>query len=649
MLRRPIWLAGLALLLIALVYQWPRSYRIDIGSPADQALIGGFYFAEQNGDTNFRWSSGLAGVNFPGVANRDWQLRLRLSGTRPNPPASINLTYNDRRPVATLQLGGEMAEYSATLPRIPYDPFVILFGSRGSVRVYIETSTFTAPPDTRELGVQVDWVELSPVGGGVAIPPLYPWLGLSLVVGLLAAAGQRFGLTGRRWQLWSGSWLLLTLLALIAASLWVNSHLGWVFGTALIFWLISRWMRDAGVMAWVLLGVVALAGVGFALRAIEFYSNSLPPGDFTIYFDAASNLWRGQPLYDFKAVSEMPNGPVYKYPPLFAIVIAPFTSFPIWNVAAGWYLLNLALYGLIFGLSVSLILHDTETRSVTQRRIFVLLSALLFLIFQPTWESLIRGQLDVLILAAAMVGLWCYLRKQHMWLAGVLLAFVTMLKLYPGLLVLYLLWKRRFSAVAGFIVGFAGFTLLSGIVAGWDVMWRYVSEVLSVQTAAVPWPENQSWTGLLSRFVIPAAKTTWYTTIPFDPAMRWLLYALVLSTVLLSVVALGRRAASAYTFIQGYFVTLLLMVMLWPTSWIHYETLLLPAFLLLLYRQIDPAYRRWWRMLLLALSFGLIAFGNEYTVLTPELHADTWLRLLQSYKFFGMLVLWGLHLTDRSE
>jgi hypothetical protein len=46
----------------------------------------------------------------------------------------------------------------------------------------------------------------------------------------------------------------------------------------------------------------------------------------------------------------------------------------------------------------------------------------------------------------------------------------------------------------------------------------------------------------------------------------------------------------------------------------------------------------------LAVSFALVAFGNEYTVLTPQLHVDGWPRLLQSYKFYGMLLLWALHM-----
>ena len=60
--------------------------------------------------------------------------------------------------------------------------------------------------------------------------------------------------------------------------------------------------------------------------------------------------------------------------------------------------------------------------------------AILFLNFQPAWESLIRGQLDIVILAGLTGALWLLQAKRAEWLAGVLIALVTMLKLYPGLL-----------------------------------------------------------------------------------------------------------------------------------------------------------------------------------------------------------------------
>lgn len=624
-----------ALLATALVYQLPHSERIDIGAGNEDALISGFYFAEGDAANSFRWSSELAQINFLGFGKRDAQLTLRMSGIRPAGPVQATIAVNDQPLATDVTLGGEMQEYSFPVARSQIN-------QDGALRLTIAVPTFQSPPDTRNLGIQVDWAEVRTATGSLSLPPLLPWLSLVAGIGLLALAGFRLRLTAKVWWLWSFGWLLAVVFAQFYASAWLNAYLLWAVAAALGFWLISGWMAGATFWEWLLLAGVTVSGYRFGLRAVDFFRTGLPPGDFSIYFSAAQNLYNGQPIYDFKAASEMPNGPVYKYPPLFAIVLAPFAAFPAWNVAAGWYLLNLALYALIFVLVSNEVVQIYPQR----RRVLTLLIALLFLNFQPTWESLIRGQLDVIILASAMIGLWLYRQRKAQWLGGALLAFVTMLKLYPGFLVLYLLWRRQWRAVFGFAIGFAGLTLISGLVAGWDVLWRYVIEVLSVQTAAVPYPENQSWDGFLSRFVIPAADTLWYTTIPFTPFWRWLHYACVFATLALTFLFIWQRPkaiANKRIFMLGYAASLLVMVLLWPTSWMHYQTLLLPAFALLLADQWDATTRRWWAIPLLALSYGLIAFGNEYTVLTPEINVDGLPRLLQSYKFFGMMILWLLN------
>ncbi|MCU0982157.1 MAG: hypothetical protein MUF25_23630, partial [Pirellulaceae bacterium] len=150
--------------------------------------------------------------------------------------------------------------------------------------------------------------------------------------------------------------------------------------------------------------------------------------------------------------------------------------------------------------------------------------------------------------------------------------------------------------------------------AGWDVLWRYVSEVLTVQTAAVPYPENQSIDGLLSRLVIPVEATTWYTTIPFP---RWTLLAMyLLALAIFAVTVRGlwgrwRADVSRRQFEFGYGATLVVVVLLWPTSWIHYETLLLLPFTVLALDQLDSRPRPWGVLGLLAVSYLAVAIGNE--------------------------------------
>jgi hypothetical protein len=629
-------LMAFSLLLLVLVYQLPHAALVDVGSPTDTRAIHGFYFAEEQGGSSVRWSGPIARVAFDGVGIRPWRLRLRASGLRPAGTAAVTLKVNGR-PLAQVSLAGDLREYEFAVP-------AALLGPSGNVVVTLQTATFTALPDTRDLGIMVDWLHLEPDGPAAVIPPPLMLAGFLLAVGLCFLAFFRLG--GRvQAGLLGGLVLALPLAAGVAIDPLSVAHYGpWLLVALAALALAGQRARRATWWEWVALAVLGWSLYRFGVRALDFYRTGLPPGDFTIYFDAAKSLRLGQPLYNWEAARQMPNGPVYKYPPLFAMLLAPATVFATRPVAAGWYLLNLGLLGLIIYALIWRFRRAVGTRSPKLASAYGFLLVIGTLNFQPVWESLARGQLDVIILACLVAALFLLSHRTGEAWAGVLLAFVTMLKLYPGLLVVYLLWRRRWRALAGFAVAFGLLVILSGLVAGWETLWRYVAEILTVQTAAVPWPENQSFDGFLGRLVIPAPVTTWYTTIAFP---RWALLVLyLLDAVTLGVTAwafAGKEDPRSERFVSGYALAAPLIILMWPTSWIHYQTLLILPFGLLLGRQLLAGRRDWLAELLLLASFLLVAIGNEYQVLVPWLQEGL-PRLAQSYKLYGVLILWGLYI-----
>ena len=209
-----------ALLATALVYQLPHSERIDIGAGNEDALISGFYFAEGDAANSFRWSSELAQINFLGFGRRDAQLTLRMSGIRPAGPVQATIAVNDQPLAADVTLGGEMQEYSFPVARSQIN-------QDGDLRLTIAVPTFQSPPDTRNLGIQVDWAEVRTATGSLSLPPLLPWLSLVAGISLLALAGFRLRLTAKVWWLWSFGWLLAVVFAQFYASAWLNAYLLW--------------------------------------------------------------------------------------------------------------------------------------------------------------------------------------------------------------------------------------------------------------------------------------------------------------------------------------------------------------------------------------------------------------------------------------
>ena len=617
----------LALVLLVLTYQVALTQRIDVGAPRDQAFIRGFYFPENLGNTTFRWSGQTGQVSFNAAGGRPWRLRLRASGLHPAGPAPVIVAINGRM-IATETWGGDMTEREYAITRGQVGPL-------GNVTVAFTTEPFVLPPDQRQLGLQVDWIELQPAGWAFTTPP---WI---ILVGLLAAVILCYFTVLRiaRSQRWAfGAGLLVTgfcAIGIIWFRLQVGIFLPWLVLAWVLLWAFSGRVCAAKWWEWLLFAGLAISAVRFQARVLDFLHTGVPMADFQVYFDAARNLRTGAALYDFAAAVGMPNGPVFKYPPFYAIVLAPFSLYSMHAVFTGWFLINLALLGLTGYLLAFRLWQPFKPASVVP----VYAIGIGILNFGPAWESLIRGQMDVVILTAAVVALLLLQARKAELLAGGFLALVTMLKLYPGLLAVYLLVQRRWRALAGFAATSLALVVLSGLVAGWTTLWRYVTEILAVQTAAVPWPENQSFDGLLSRLVIPMAQTDWYTTIPFPAWTKLALYALDLIVLGVTYWALWRGRRLGRSFVLGYAVVMPLIVLMWPTAWIHYQTLMLLPFAALVFLQVER--RSWAAICLMSVSYLLIAVGNEYAVLIPSLSSG-WPRLLQSYKLYGDLILWAL-------
>jgi hypothetical protein len=626
--RNPLlWLILLAPALLLLAYQIALPQRLDIGTGQDAPFIQGLYFPENQGATTFRWSGPVGQVLFTGAGARPWQLRVRASGLHPAGPAPVEISVNGQ-PVAREAWGGDMAEHE-------YAITAGAAGAAGNIHVALATEPFSAPPDTRELGLQVDWVELRPASWAVTVPPWVILAGLVIAILVFASAVER-ATRSPAWALVAG----LALIALCAAAIiWfrlqVAVYLPWLLLAVGLLWVFSARVRVARWWEWLLFAGLAVSAVRFQARALDFLRNGAPMADFLVFYDAAHNLRLGKALYDFVAAITQPMGPVFKYPPFYAIMLMPFTVYSMQTVFTGWFLLNVAL--LVF---------STYLLSLRMWRPFRLASyapayliAIGVLNFRPVWESLIRGQMDIIILTAAMIALVLVQARRAEWLAGIVLGIVTMIKLYPGLLVVYLLWRRRWRVIVGFAATCIGLIVLSGVIVGWDMLWRYVTEILTVQTLAIPWPEDQSFDGFVARLFVPSSQTYWDTAVPFPGWARLLFYALDLITLGVTFWVLWRGRAEGRRFVLGYASVMPLMVVMWPLSWIHYQTLmLLPLAVMVFLLWERPA---WGAIGLLLLSFVLINFGNEYTVLIPRLEQGWW-RLLQSYKLYGDLILLAL-------
>jgi hypothetical protein len=146
------------------------------------------------------------------------------------------------------------------------------------------------------------------------------------------------------------------------------------------------------------------------------------------------------------------NIDVYEYPPPFLLLArALHVAAPdFFRLRALWHGLTLALLLAATLAAVRLLDPASGTRAL-------LLAPFLWLA-PPTLSALQKGNVQVAIAALCVLALALF-RRRLFAAGGILLAFATLAKLFPGMLVVYLLARRQWRAVAW--TGVAGALILA--------------------------------------------------------------------------------------------------------------------------------------------------------------------------------------------
>ena len=196
----------------------------------------------------------------------------------------------------------------------------------------------------------------------------------------------------------------------------------------------------------------------------------------TAYFVAAKAASSQSNIYDsglYTVPDDKPTGPrkarmlgpfkidVFEYPPQFLLLPRALLLLTpdFMNLRMLWFALNGGI--LLLGLVVvaQMLGPAAGTRAL-------LLSPLVWISLPMTMSTLQKGNVQIMVIAASMLAMVLFERRRW-WAGGALLAFVTVSKLYPGLLIVYLLVRRQWMAVA-WTSAFAGmFSVLTFLMFGW--------------------------------------------------------------------------------------------------------------------------------------------------------------------------------------
>ena len=345
-----------------------------------------------------------------------------------------------------------------------------------------------------------------------------------------------------------------------------------------MFHLADRRARGIVAAAFVLLATVQLVRLAALSLGTDVYDE-----DFRQEYCLARALAAGAPLYEPMPAMvaryvgppglALPTAP--NHPPSAALLALPFAAFEYPTAARLWLVLQLLLLGWTI---------RCLARELGWGRAAGWIGLAAAVVWTPVVLDLHVGNLHVVLLAT-LVAAWRAWRRGRALEAGAWLGLGTAIKIVPGYLVLYLLLRREWRAVAAAVGVCAGLALGVTVLAG-PTIWSGFAA--GVGTSIGVYQEegfNVSLFGMLHRLthgvrdigpLLPRVGDGWIT--------------LVAAVVLLvpALLAAGRLAPAEEPpsdLDWALFVTAIVLVT--PLAWHHsYALLVLP--ILLLGRQLVP-------------------------------------------------------------
>lgn len=204
--------------------------------------------------------------------------------------------------------------------------------------------------------------------------------------------------------------------------------------------------------------------------------------DLTVYLRAAEAIHQNENIYAVENVRHWH----YVYLPLLAILLTPFTSFPLWLNALLWYLLSItALWG---------VWRKANTLFQNQNNRFWILFVCLLVALPPLLNTLTRGQLGIFSLYLTLLPFILNMHGKKL-SAGFVLGFAIILKMSPLLLLpFYFLLQKNWRALTGCALGIIVFGLaLPTAVFGPELHFRYLQNYFDAISSGTGSLAHQSY------------------------------------------------------------------------------------------------------------------------------------------------------------
>lgn len=353
------------------------------------------------------------------------------------------------------------------------------------------------------------------------------------------------------------------------------------------------------------------------------------PLDYYNYIISSYALGHGKNIYELPASTYeqiarqfniVTKVTPYAYPTFIALVIYPFSLLPLWLGATIW----IGLSGLAALASGFILCSFTAEK---WKRRMILSSTVAYV---PILTTMNAGQVNLIVLLTAALTLYCLHQDRNV-LGGVILAISIWLKPFAIALVPLMIWRKKWRALGGFLLGSLFINLLSLAVFGVSSTIAQFTRVMSMVTPSGLYIALtvQNLNGLLGR-----------ATTGMEESTGFLLYMVVAGIIGgITVMAIFLKPDRRHFEIESALLIAATHLIV-PLTWYHHLTMLIIvlAFVVVYWKNFKPD------ILSILLLFGLIL---------TDIHGLLWKQLsnlhpiLSNFPVLTTLYLWGLALKSR--
>ena len=369
------------------------------------------------------------------------------------------------------------------------------------------------------------------------------------------------------------------------------------------------------------------------LRFRQFTDSWTPMLGSVNYFLAHPGL----PIYQAKLYDTL----IYPLTSILPLLAMKRAGMPDAAVFRALMILSWIAVCAVVGLAVAIAARAIQQSSASSRLSWqaAVATAIAAFFFMPITLAFSLGQAQIFLdlFFALLVLFWIEGRQRP---AGIMMALLTMVKPQFGLLLLWAALRRRWNALVAAVITLAVGGVASVAAFGLRNNLDYLAVLAGLSRKAQSHYANQSMFGLLNRAIFNGENLPYHPYV-YPPFVPWVYYVTLATTAALMLLVLAypwRQRAGSMTDLAA---TSVVCVIATPMAWEHHYGIMLPIFVWLwfaVYRQGVGS------VLWLATGWVLIAdFLSPLNFFAPI----PVVNVLQSYMYFGALLLLGLLLASR--